>query len=148
MKFEARTLINEILEEVDDMTLATVRPDGFPQAVVVSFVHEGLALYFGTSRSSQKAANIASCNKVSATVTKPYDTWEQIVGLSLGGHAREVTDAEEAAHAGNLLLERFPEAADFEPGDTNDVLFVRVDPMVISLLDYRKGFGHTETFRI
>ncbi len=148
MKLAARTLINEILDDVNDLSLATVRSDGFPQSTVVSFVNEGMTIYFGTSRRSQKAANLRTCDKVSATITKPYDSWDEIVGLSLAGHACEVTDAEEIAHASRLLLERFPQAADFEPGDTSDLMFVRIDPVAISLLDYRKGFGHTENFKL
>ncbi|RUW86899.1 pyridoxamine 5'-phosphate oxidase family protein [Mesorhizobium sp. M7A.F.Ca.US.010.02.1.1] len=36
-----------ILARCMDMTIATARSDGSPQATVVSFVHDGLLLYFG-----------------------------------------------------------------------------------------------------
>ena len=38
-----------ILDEATDMTIATVRPDGYPQATAVGYVHDGVTLYFGTA---------------------------------------------------------------------------------------------------
>ena len=37
----------------------------------MSYVHDGLTLYFGTAAGSQKARNIDLCDKVSLTVTLP-----------------------------------------------------------------------------
>ena len=42
------------------MTVATVRPDGWPQATTVGYASEGLLLYFLCSKQSQKAANIVA----------------------------------------------------------------------------------------
>ena len=67
-----------ILGGGSEMTIATVRPDGFPQATTVSYVHDGLKLYFGTAADSQKARNIALNDKVSLTVSLPYDRTEEI----------------------------------------------------------------------
>ena len=57
--------ILDILDRWPDMTVATVRSDGAPQATVVSFVHDGLRIYFGTGAQAQKAANIAREPRVS-----------------------------------------------------------------------------------
>jgi hypothetical protein len=130
------------------MTIATVRPDGFPQATVVSFVHDDLKLYFGTFSGSQKALNLAACDKVSCTVTRPCRSWDEIEGLSLGGHGRLVTDPDEFDRATKLLLARFPQASAYGPDDRWQLVMVRIDPVVISLLDYAKGFGHAETFQV
>ena len=59
MKHELRRKATDILARSMDMTVATVRSDGSPQATVVSFVHDGLLLYFGCGAGSQKAANIS-----------------------------------------------------------------------------------------
>ena len=136
--------ITEILDTVNDMTIATLRPDGFPQATVVAFVHDDIRLYFSTDATSQKARNIAACDKVSLTVTRPYRTWDEIEGLSIGGHATLVTDPEEAERAGDLIFARFPQVADLVAEEAPDSALFRVDPVVISVLDYAKGFGHTE----
>ena len=36
--------IISILDDADDMTIATVREDGYPQATTVSYVNEGLTM--------------------------------------------------------------------------------------------------------
>lgn len=144
MNDEQHAQIMEILDQTDHMTIATVRPDGFPQATVVAFVHDDLRMYFSTFPASQKARNIAIDDKVSLTITKPYTKWQEIEGLSAGGHARAVTDPDEARRVGTLLLDRFPEVADLMGAAQEVPVIFRVDPVVISLLDYGKGFGHTE----
>ena len=148
MQSETHAQIIRILDAAVDMTLATVRPDGFPQATVVTFVHDDLMIYFATEASSQKAQNIARDDKVSLTITPPYETWLDIEGISLGGHARRITDAEECARIEQLMLDRFPQIADVVAAETEAPAYFRIDPVVISLLDYGKGFGHTELIEV
>ena len=52
--------------------------------------------------------------------------------------------SDKQARIGELLFEKFPQAVEYEPDDTEEFTFIRLDPKVISVLDYRKGFGHTE----
>jgi nitroimidazol reductase NimA-like FMN-containing flavoprotein (pyridoxamine 5'-phosphate oxidase superfamily) len=52
------------------MTLATNRPDGWPQATTVGYVNDGLTIYFLCSPQSQKAANLARDSRVSLTIVK------------------------------------------------------------------------------
>ena len=47
MDYALRNQIEAILEKGRDLTLATIRPDGAPQATTVSYVNDGLAVYFG-----------------------------------------------------------------------------------------------------
>ncbi len=77
-----------LLDQHRIMTVATLRPDGWPQATTVGYVNEGLTLYFLCGLDSQKAKNLARDNRISLTI--------------------------------------------------------RVTPTVISVLDYSKGFGHTD----
>jgi hypothetical protein len=60
-----------ILEAGGEMTVATVRPDGYPQANTVNYVSDGLVIYFGCAAESQKVRNIGCNDKVSLTVTPP-----------------------------------------------------------------------------
>ncbi len=148
---EQHEQVVSIIDEVNDLSLATLREDGYPQANTVSYVSDGLKIYFGTMGSSQKAKNIAYCDKVSLTIDRPYGTWEEILSLSIGGTASVVTDEEEAEKAGELLMKKFPQAAGYESdfeGEMEDFVFIRIDPEVISLLDYSKGFGHTELLAV
>ena len=54
-----RQKIMSLLEQNRIMTIATLRPDGWPQATTVGFSHEGLTLYFLCGTNSQKALNLA-----------------------------------------------------------------------------------------
>ena len=54
-----REEILSVLKDASDMTIATIRPDGYPQATTVSYVSDGLTIYFGCAAESQKAQNIA-----------------------------------------------------------------------------------------
>jgi nitroimidazol reductase NimA-like FMN-containing flavoprotein (pyridoxamine 5'-phosphate oxidase superfamily) len=146
-----RQVILSLLGATHDMTLATLRPDGYPQATVVSFVHDGLTLYAGIGLDSQKAHNIRQHDKVSATITPPYDDWRHIRGLSLAGRAEMVSGADENAHAADLMLFRFPQLRQFVQAGAitwPGAVFVRITPSVISVLDYEQGFGHTELYEV
>ena len=50
------------------MTIATLRPDGWPQATTVGYVNEGLTLWFLCGLESQKANNLARDNRVSWSI--------------------------------------------------------------------------------
>ena len=144
MKHRLQEQIIEILDRCPDMTIATVRPDGAPQATVVSFVHDGMLIYFGCGAHSQKAANIAGEPRVSLTVTPAYENWWSIRGLSIAAVAEEVTTKGELENVGKLMLQRFPQIRELEmPGEDAFKMF-RLRPRIISVLDYGEGFGHTE----
>src|SRR5262249_34977658 len=130
------------------MTVATVRPDGSPQATVVSFVHDGLLLYFGCGKDSQKARNMANDRRVSVTVTAPYANWQQIRGLSIAGAASEVASSSEKATVAQLMVDRFPELSGISQRDAEAIKLFRIRPSLVSVLDYTKGFGHTELFAV
>ena len=134
-----------ILDGANDMTLATVRSDGYPQATTVSYAHDGLSLYFGCAGDSQKARNLARDDKVSLTINLPYANWGEIRGLSMGGRANRIRDPREMERAGQLLVRKFPEGiAEYASDGMEGVALFRVVPEVVSVLDYRKGFGHTD----
>ena len=137
-----REEILSVLKGASDMTIATIRPDGYPQATTVSYVSDGLNIYFGCAAESQKAQNIA--HKVSLTVTLPYFNWEEIRALSIGGMAKPVTDPNEINRVSELMLRKFPQILRYALAGKKGLFLVRVIPEIVSLLDYRKGFGHTD----
>lgn len=139
-----RDQIVSILDAADDLTVATVRADGWPHATTVSFVNDGLKIYFGTWSKSQKTQNITRDPRVSMTVNAPYKTWEAIRGVSLAGHARRVTDAGEMQRIFTLMVEKFPQIGQFVKSDDVEMALFCVDPEIVSVLDYSQGFGHTE----
>jgi nitroimidazol reductase NimA-like FMN-containing flavoprotein (pyridoxamine 5'-phosphate oxidase superfamily) len=140
--------ILSILDDANDMTIATVREDGYPQATTVSYVNDGLDIYFGCAANSQKAKNLVRDSKVSLTVNLPYTSLNDIRGLSIGGRAEPVTDSREVGQASQLMFEKFPQIARYAPAELEDIVLFRVTPEVISVLDYRKGFGHTDLVKL
>ena len=79
-----RNFILKVIDNGKDLTLATIRPDGYPQATTVSYANDGLCIYVGIGANSQKANNIRHCNKVSLTINTDYLDWNHIKGLSIG----------------------------------------------------------------
>jgi len=140
---------NKILALLDQhriMTIATLRPDGWSQATTVGYVSEGLTLYFLCGIQSQKAANLAQDDRVSLAIDHDTSDIMAITGLSMAGHAQPVLDRAEAQKILNLLPTKYPEQVSL-PGPMptpDEVRIFRVTPTVISVLDYSKGFGHTD----
>lgn len=136
--------IKTILANGKDMTIATVREDGFPQTTTVSYVSDGTTIHFGCDPTSQKARNILRNGKVSLTVDLDYTDWNQIKGLSMGAMAEQVTDADEMKLMADLMLKKFPQVAEFVSDKLDELSVFRVTPKVVSVLDYSRGFGHTD----
>lgn len=135
-----------VLNEHRIMTLATLRPDGWPQATTVGYVNDGFTLYFLCGLESQKARNLAHDNRVSVTIDHDTDQIMEITGLSMAARALIVTDRAEATRVLQMMPLKYPEQKSF-PGpmpQPEDVRIFRLEPVVISVLDYSKGFGHTD----
>ncbi len=141
----ARERTVEILDTVADMTIATLREDGYPQATTVSYVNDGPVIYFGTPRSSRKAVDIERDGRVSLTVNRPYRFWKDIKGLSARGRARRVDEPAEYRKVGKLLFERFPQVPELARPEHEDTALYRVDLESVTLLDYSVGIGYSET---
>lgn len=141
-----RRKILNLLDQNRIMTVATVRPDGWPQATTVGYVNEGLLLYFLCAKDSQKAANLAHDNRVSLTIGHDASQLMQIEGLSMAARAEAVTDQSEAEKVLAKLPNKYPQQASltFAMPKPEDIRIFRVTPAVISVLDYSKGFGHTD----
>lgn len=147
MKKSTEQFVLELIDKGKDLTLATVRPDGYPQATTVSYANDGMTIYVGVGKDSQKVNNIRSNNKVSLTINADYEDWNHIKGISLGGVAEILNDAEQIKHAAECMIKRFPQLAEWSSSEQGDVAFLKIQPQVISVLDYQKGFGHTELVR-
>jgi nitroimidazol reductase NimA-like FMN-containing flavoprotein (pyridoxamine 5'-phosphate oxidase superfamily) len=147
MKDDIRNKIKSLLDEHRIMTIATNRPDGWPQATTVGYVNEGLDIWFLCGLDSQKAANLARDDRVSLTIDHDTPEIMAITGLSMAGHATPVTDRAEAEKVLQMLPSKYPEQTTplpFPMPTPDDVRLFRVTPTVISVLDYSKGFGHTD----
>lgn len=146
MDKELRQKILTVLDQHRIMTIATLRPDGWPQATTVGYANDGLTLYFLCGLDSQKAVNLALDDRVSLTVDHDTPQVMEISGLSMAARARPVAGAAQAQRALDLLMRRYPEQTGLPlpMPSPNEVRIFRVTPVVISVLDYSKGFGHTD----
>jgi general stress protein 26 len=153
-----KDLILRLLNEHRIMTIATNRPDGWPQATTVGYVNDGFLIYSFIARNSQKCANILRDARVSVAIghdaLQPLD----IKGLSLAGTASLVDDGHEFDYVSRLRLQRYPEYAGLpapvfrggaiqriSPRPSGDgVVLLRIAPEVISVIDYSRGFGHSD----
>jgi nitroimidazol reductase NimA-like FMN-containing flavoprotein (pyridoxamine 5'-phosphate oxidase superfamily) len=136
--------IIELLDHHRLTSVATNRPDGWPQATTVGYVNDGLTIYFLCGPESQKAKNLARDNRVSLTIDHDVPDPMAITGLSMAAHAYPVTDSNEVERALMLLGQRYPEYTKLPMPKPEEICIYRVEPKVISVLDYSKGFGHTD----
>lgn len=146
MDDEIRRKILALLDQHRIMTVATLRPDGWPQATTVGYVNEGLSLYFLCGLESQKAKNLALDDRLSLTIDHDTADLMAITGLSMAARAQAVDDRAEAEKVLRMLPLKYPEAPPLpmQMPSPEEVRIFRVTPSVISVLDYSKGFGHTD----
>jgi nitroimidazol reductase NimA-like FMN-containing flavoprotein (pyridoxamine 5'-phosphate oxidase superfamily) len=146
MDDKIRRKILALLDQHRIMTLATLRPDGWPQATTVGYANEGLTLYFLCGLGSQKDSNLTRDDRVSLTIDHDTPQVMEITGLSMAAHARPVNDRAEAQKALGLLMRKYPPQGSLPlpMPRAEDVRIFRLEPVVISVLDYSEGFGHTD----
>jgi len=140
--------IVDLLDHHRIMTIATNRADGWPQNTIVGYANDGVVIYFLIGRSSQKFANITRDARVSVAIGNDYPNPLQIKGLSMAGRVTEVRDREEIEHVAKILFQRYPEYKGMPRPDPAEVPLMRLTPEIVSILDYAKGFGHTDLVRV
>ena len=139
-----RAKILSILASHGVMTLATNRPDGWPQATSVSYVHRDLTLHFLISRSSQKFANLAADDRVSICIASASPRPSRFEGLAMSARAGEVRDEPERAGILAEMRARHPVYFETEASDMSRPALFRAAPLVISVVDFSRGLGHSD----
>jgi hypothetical protein len=114
---------------------------------VVGYANDGLLIYCLLARAGQKWANILRDPRVSIAIARDYPDPMQIKGLSMAARAVEVTDADERQRVGAIFLKRYPEYMTMPTPAAGEMPMVRFTPEIVSILDYSKGFGHSELVR-
>ena len=137
-----------ILDKFRVLAISTVRPDGWPQATMVSFANDGLLIYFIISRTSQKFANIQKDDRISMVVGCDCDDPKEIKALSIAAQASEVRDPGQREHAIDLVLQRHPALARLPRPEPSKSAVMRAFCRIITIIDYSKGFGHTDVISI
>lgn len=107
----------------------------------VAYVNDGLNIYFLTSNKTHKAFNIEKNSKVALTIDEDEPDWMKITGLQIEGLASQVKE-QDIGPIFEIYAEKFPVAKSFPV--SSDDSFIRITPVKIWILDYRKGFGHRD----
>lgn len=140
------TKVSAILARHHLMSVATLRPDGWPQTTLVNYLADGLTLYFLVAQESQKRANIAADPRVSIAIGGDADGPPQ--GLSLAGRASLIDDPQ-WVDALNRKIWGTEEFARFEPHPAgHSVALLRFTPQWVSLIDYGSPPGRIQLFTV
>jgi nitroimidazol reductase NimA-like FMN-containing flavoprotein (pyridoxamine 5'-phosphate oxidase superfamily) len=146
-----RDLKAEIIAELNLhrlMTIATIRNDGWPQATAVSYASDGLVLYSIIGRNTQKYHNIVRDPRVSVSISDDAGLPSLYKGLSLGGRATVLEGRDQIDHAREIVLMRNPQYKYFPAPEPTMISVLRFKPEVVSIIDYSKGFGHSDLVRV
>lgn len=143
-----KTKILSILRKHRLMTVATSRADGWPQATTVGYVHDGLTIYFLCDTGSQKAINLARDDRVSLTINRDTPNPMAVEGLSMAAHAELVHDHREIQMVFNKISGQYPEYAGLARPELDAICIFRLRPVIVSVIDYSKGFGHTDLVHV
>ena len=141
------SIVVDMIKDHDDLTLATIREDGYPQANTVSYASDGLTIYFVTEPDCSKIKNIQRSNKVSLSINKEYKDWSKIKGLSMAATAEILAKPDEIKKAKDCIVKKYPLLGEMmTPGRQVDV--VEITPKIISVLNYEIEFGHTDLVEV
>ena len=138
----------EILDSHRIMAISTVRQDGWPQTTIVGYANDGLIIYFLISRNGQKFANIARDERVSVAIGDEPRTVDEATAVYAGALASEVTDPKQRKKAWRLLMDRHTNLADYTMPSKSQAALMRVVCKYVSILDYTKGLGHTDSLAV
>lgn len=149
--------IKEELQRHTVCTLATVDgagPEPLAHAASVMYAHEGFTLYWVSDPKSRHSMHIAAQPRISVTIDRQFDDFNEIVGLQLSGRAALISDKSEKDAAHELLAARYPFLEQFRSGPKALVLrfaaieVYRFESDTITLIENAKGFGHKETLEV
>lgn len=149
---DACALAQRILSSTQELTLASVRADGSPHASTLNFASDGLTIYAAISLDCEKAHEISRDDRVGLTVNLPYANWSAIQGLSIHGRALFVSGQDELIFVAALLRKKLPAydsiiaRPDILPWP--GMLFLRIVPQHLALIDYTVYYGHTRYFAL
>jgi uncharacterized protein YhbP (UPF0306 family) len=126
------------------LTLATLGPDGQPQAADLYYAEtDDLTLYFVSVPGSRHAVNIARNPQIAVTVHADSTRWRDIRGVQLNGTCMPVTGAERARG-----WARYAAKLPFILADTalahamERVDMYRITPNWLRWIDNSVGLGH------
>ena len=142
MAEELKNKICEYLANHYYLNLATVDPEGNPMAHTMAYVSEEAVVYLATNKNTRKVQNIMHNPRVAYTVDEDDPDWFDMQGLQVEGRASIITDETELREVGEIMVAKFPIAADMPPDP--DTIMIKIEPEAVYYIDYSIEFGHRE----
>lgn len=138
--------LRAFLAERRVLTLASIGPDGSPQAANLYYAEtDDVTLYFVSIPGSRHAHNVARDPRVAATIHADSTQWRDIRGVQLEGTCVRVTGADRAV-AWARYCAKFP----FVLADATlaraleKVDIYRIKPKWLRWIDNTAGLGHNQ----
>ena len=141
--------VRQFLAAHTTLTLATVAPNGQPQAAALFYAEQAdLSLIFISEKKARHSANIARNPHVALTIQADGQTWQAIQGLQIEGTAAALA-GQAARAAKTVYLAKFPiiAANPLLAAALNLVTFYRITPAWMRFINNTVGFGHKEEWR-
>jgi general stress protein 26 len=146
MAEELKNKICEYLASHYYLNLATVSPQGNPMAHTMAYVSEEAVVYLATNKNTRKVQNIMHNPHVAYTVDEDEPDWFDMQALQVEGRASIITDEKELREVGEIMVAKFPIAADMPPDP--DIVMIKIEPELVYYLDYSIEFGHRESVNL
>lgn len=155
---DAHAAIRRMLDSYHTLTLATCL-DGRPWSATLFFASDAsFNLYFVSDARTRHARDMTSNPQVALAIDADVDRWDDVRGLQIEGRAEKVSGAERdkalALYLGKFAdvkaLFEAPKSADEQviTQRLKDADFWRVTPVLVRLIDNRRGFGFRQEIRL
>jgi uncharacterized protein YhbP (UPF0306 family) len=132
------------------LTLATVAEDGRPQAAPLFYAEmDDLSLIFISERKVRHSQNITRDHRVAVTIYADGQQWQEIQGLQVEGTCLALS-GQAARTARTIYLNKYPfiQQNGLLKLMLNAVIFYKITPTWIRLIDNSQRFGHKEEWRL
>ncbi|MBI2635312.1 MAG: pyridoxamine 5'-phosphate oxidase family protein [Parcubacteria group bacterium] len=124
-----KKLIADFIKKHNLAVLATVNPEGKPEAAAIKFsVKNELNLIFDTSNRFRKYENFKNNRNVAVVIG-----WDQNITVQYEGIVSELS-GEELAECKIIHIARFPDFAKFS--DMDETRYFKIDPLWIRRSDF------------
>ncbi len=145
--------LREYLSSQTTLTLATLNPDGSPQACDVFYASDGATFYFLSDPKTRHIQNLVREPRIGATIHGGSRGWEDIRGVQVAGHAGRVESLAERIHGYRLYIAKYAFVGQWIPsaaglGQAHKFLgtieLYKVQATWIRWIDNTIKFGHKE----
>jgi uncharacterized protein YhbP (UPF0306 family) len=140
--------ITAFLAQHSTLTLATVGPEGQPQAAALFFAaDEDGSLVFVSGAQSRHSLNLEAEARAAVTVHNETWNWQAIAGVQMEGRVHRIPPGLGREQAWEAYRAKFPFVAEFE-AEVARSEFYRFVPEWVRLIDNSVRFGFREEFSL